>query len=64
MLLESAQALAPEDNIVKSNLSKLIEISQLTESNIDALSANLIKEDIEIEFLSPPMNMVSLHVAA
>lgn len=64
MLLESAQTLAPEDNIVKSNLLKLIEISQLSASNIESMPGDFITEDIESDFLSLPMNTVSLSVSA
>lgn len=63
MLLETALMLSPDDEIIKSNLSKLIEISQVPAPDVKTLRRNLITEGSEIDFLSPPMNTVGLHVA-
>jgi tetratricopeptide (TPR) repeat protein len=64
MILETAQALAPEDVIIRSNLSKLLEIGQVSEPNIKDVARDFITEDIKIEFLNPPMNMVALRTTA
>ncbi|HMF55965.1 MAG TPA: DUF4926 domain-containing protein [Pyrinomonadaceae bacterium] len=65
MLLETAQVLAPEDEIIKSNLSKLLEVSQVSALNVEAMTSSFFTEDIEINFLSPPpMDTVSLRMSA
>jgi tetratricopeptide (TPR) repeat protein len=63
MLLEAAHTLAPEDDVIKSNLSKLLEVSQSSESTIEHLESEYITEDIETDFLAPPMNVVALRVS-
>jgi hypothetical protein len=63
MLLETARILSPEDEIIKFNLSKLNEISQVPALNVESLTRNFITKEAEIDFLSPPMNTVDLHVA-
>jgi len=62
IIFETAQDLAPEDEIIRSNLSKLLLI-QSSVLNMEAVPRNLVTEDIEIDFLTPPMNMVDLRVA-
>ncbi|MCA1635046.1 MAG: DUF4926 domain-containing protein [Acidobacteria bacterium] len=63
-ILETAQTLAPEDNVIKSNLSKLLEIIQVSAPNFEPVAGDFITEDIEIDFLKPPMNTVALRVSA
>lgn len=63
MLLETARTLAPEDEIIKSNLSKLIEIRQARSLNVETLTRNFVTGKAETDFLRPPMNTVNLHVA-
>ena len=63
MLLETAQTFAPEDGIIKSNLSKLLEISRVSPPDIEAVVGDLITENIEIDFLTPTMNTVALRVS-
>jgi tetratricopeptide (TPR) repeat protein len=58
MILETAQALAPKDEIIKFNLSKVLEISQVSVSGIETTTSDLVTEDLETEFFSPPMNSV------
>ena len=64
MLLETAQALAPANEVIKSNLSKVLEISQMSAPNVGSAAGGFLTEDIKIEFLSPPMNTVALRVSA
>lgn len=64
MILETAQVLAPEDEIIKSNLSKLVEIDQVSALNVEAIARDFITEDIEVGFLSLPMNTIPLSMAA
>lgn len=61
LVFETAGALAPADKIIDSNLSKLLALRQLA---IPEIPHDLVTEDIEIDFLIPPMNTVSLHMAA
>jgi tetratricopeptide (TPR) repeat protein len=64
MILETAQTMAPEDEIIKSNLSKLIEVSKVSSLNVEATALDFVTEDIEIDFLNPPMNTVALRITA
>jgi tetratricopeptide (TPR) repeat protein len=63
MLLETAQAMAPEDDIIKSNLSKLSGISQVSASNIEPMLGDFITQDIQMDFHIPPMNIISLRMS-
>jgi tetratricopeptide (TPR) repeat protein len=61
MIFDAASALAPTDETINSNLAKLLAKKQL--GGFETLS-DLITEDIEIDFLTPPMSTVGLHLAA
>jgi tetratricopeptide (TPR) repeat protein len=64
-ILETAQAIAPEDEIIKSNLDKLLKISQISPLNVETTILDFIPKDSEINFLSPPpVNTVPLRLAA
>jgi Flp pilus assembly protein TadD len=64
MILESAQAFAPEDEVIKLNLSTLHAINQASASSLETVKQNFITEDIRIDFLSFQMNTVPLRTAA
>jgi tetratricopeptide (TPR) repeat protein len=57
MVFEAAASLAPQDNTISSNLSKLLTLSTVE-------TKDLVTQDIAVNFLTPPMNTVALHVAA
>ena len=61
MIFETARALSSTDQTIDSNLSKLLALKQLATLEIPS---DLVTEDMEIDFLTPPMNSVPLHVAA
>jgi tetratricopeptide (TPR) repeat protein len=64
MLLEAAHSMAPEDNIIKVNLSKLLNVTQGSALNLEPAMGNFITENVEIDFLIPPMKVVSLRTSA
>jgi tetratricopeptide (TPR) repeat protein len=64
IIFEAAQQLAPKDEVIMSNLSKLLDLIQTSNLKADTLPRDFITEDIEIGFLTPPMNTVALHVGA
>ncbi|HVF50897.1 MAG TPA: DUF4926 domain-containing protein [Pyrinomonadaceae bacterium] len=64
MILETAQNLAPEDETIKSNLSKLLKITQASILNVETIDQDFITEDVNIDFFSPPMNTVPLRMTA
>lgn len=61
MTFEAANSLAPHDQTIRVNLSRLLELREIQSPNI---SQDLIIERVEIEFPTLPMSTVPLHVAA
>jgi tetratricopeptide (TPR) repeat protein len=61
MIFEAAIALAPADNTIQSNLSKMLALRKLATSE---MPRDLVTEDIEIDFPTPPMNTVPLLLVA
>jgi tetratricopeptide (TPR) repeat protein len=64
MIYEVAHSLAPEDEIIKSNLSKLLKLNQVSTSGMETALRDFVTEDIKIDFLVPPMHTVLPRVAA
>jgi tetratricopeptide (TPR) repeat protein len=61
MVFEAAQALAPEDQTIDSNLSTLLSRQSIASREI---LPDLSTQDIEIDFITPQMNTIPLHVTA
>jgi len=57
LMLEAAASLAPQDKIISSNLSKLLTLSTVE-------TKDLVTQNIPVNFLTPPLKSVALHVAA
>ncbi len=64
IIFETAQSFAPEDEIIKSNLSKLLEPSPVPTLNQETVLRDFVTEDIKSDFLIPPMNTIALRMTA
>lgn len=64
MVLETAQIMAPADEIIKSNLSKLLKISQVSAPNVETTLRDFVTEEIKIDFLVHTMSTVNLRLSA
>ncbi|HYH85618.1 MAG TPA: DUF4926 domain-containing protein [Pyrinomonadaceae bacterium] len=63
MVLETAHNLAPTDEIIKSNLSKLLKINQVSAPNKEIMPRDFVTEDIKLDFLIHTMNTVNLRLS-
>lgn len=57
MMFETAASLAPQDQTISSNLSKLLSLRGNP-------TTDLITQSVAVDFLTPPMTTVTLNVAA
>lgn len=64
MILETALVMSPEDAVIEFNLNKLLEISQVSAPKVETAVSDFIAENIECDFLIPPMNTVALRMTA